>query len=165
MKTRTLLLTVFICFILGGVSSQEKDIEANSDIILNDTSKIATLLNSKTFEFVANTVYPTNGSPKNLVGNGYSVTFSPEMIISNLPFYGRAYSGIAMGKDKGMRFQGKPESFNIEKKNDYQVNATVNDGDSYKLFLSVSDSGYATLTISSSDRGTISYQGEFVKVQ
>lgn len=165
MKTTAILLTVFICFILGSVSAQEKNVQANSDIINTDISKIASLLNSKTFEFVANTAYPISGSPKNIMGSGYSITFSPEMIISHLPFYGKGYSGVIMRKDKGMQFQGKPENFTIEKEKEYQVNTSVNDGDAFEINLSVSQSGYATLSISSINRGLITYQGEVVAVQ
>ncbi|MBK5213831.1 MAG: DUF4251 domain-containing protein [Flavobacteriaceae bacterium] len=166
MKKHIFLFAAFFCFILGSVKAQENAIKANTNQETNDTNNIENLLNSKTFEFVANTAYPTSGIPKNLVGSNYSVTFSPEKIVSNLPFYGRAYSGMALGRDKGMRFQGKPENFTIEKNKEYQGSATVNaENDTYEISLSVSSSGYATITISSNDRGTISYQGEIVETQ
>jgi hypothetical protein len=166
MKSPTILFVALFCFILGNTSAQEKDLKANTSKETVETSNIANLLNSKTFEFIANTAYPASGSPKNLVGSSYSVTFSSEMVLSNLPFYGRAYSGMALSRDKGMRFKGKPENYTIEKNNEYQVNATVNaENDTYEISLSVSESGYAYLSISSNDRGTISYQGEIVKVR
>lgn len=163
MKTYTLLLALLLCFGLGNVFAQETD-KKSEQPIETDISRIEGVLQSQNFEFIANTMYPLSGSPKNLVGSGYSVTFSPENIISNLPFYGRAYSGMIMGKDKGMRFQGKPEDFKFEKQKEYEISTLVNDGDIYKLFLSVGKSGYATLSISSNNRGTITYRGEVVKV-
>lgn len=165
MKTLKILFGILFCFVLASASAQEKNLKGNTGKETTYEEGISVLLNSKTFDFIANTMYPTTGTPKNLVGSGYSVSFSPEMIISQLPFYGRAYSGIAMDRDKGMRFKGKPEHFNIEKNKDYQINTIVNDGDTYQLSLSVSDSGNATLSISSNNRGTISYHGEVVKVQ
>lgn len=166
MKTHTLLLSALFCFIIGSTSAQEKNIEANPNKEITDTGRITELLKSKTFEFIANTVYPASGTPKNLVGSGYSVTFSPEIIISNLPFYGRGYTGMTMGRDKGMRFEGTPENFTISEKNDYEINATVNgESDTYSISMEVSVSGYATLTISSNDRGTITYQGEVISAQ
>ncbi len=161
MKIQSLLFVTLFCFTLGIASAQEKDIKANTSQETENISNTEKLLNSKSFEFIANTAFPTSGTPKNLVGSGYSVTFSPEKIVSNLPFYGRAYSGMALGRDNGMRFQGKPENFTIVNDKEYQVNTTVNDeGNTYVIALSVSDSGYASLSISSNDRGTISYQGE-----
>lgn len=163
MKIHTLLLTALFCFIFGNVSAQEKD-KKSQEIVEADMGRVERLLHSKSFEFKANTVTPASGTPKNLVGSGYSVTFSPELIISNLPFYGRAYGGMKMGKDKGLKFQGKPENFNIEKDKEFQVSTVVNDGEVYEISMSVSNSGYATLTISSNARGTISYQGEVVNI-
>lgn len=160
MKTHTLLFIALFCFIFGSASAQETDIKENTIKNAVATGGIADLLNSKTFEFIAKTMYPTSGTPKNLVGSGYSLSFSPEMIISNLPFYGRAYSGMAIKPDKGMRFKGKPKDFSIEKNNEYQVNTIVNNGDTFRISLSVSDSGNATLSISSNNRETITYQGE-----
>lgn len=165
MKTQKILFGILFCFILGSVSAQEKDLKANTSKETVNDGEIAALLNSKTFEFIANTMYPTTGTPKNLVGSGYSVSFSPEMIISQLPFYGRAYSGMAMGRDKGMRFKGKPEHFRVQKNKEYQINTIVNDGDTYELSLSVSDSSNAALSISSNKRGTITYHGEVVSGQ
>ncbi len=163
MKAYSIFFATLFCFILSYASAQEKDLKAKPDQEINNSSNIANLLNSKSFEFVANICYPTSGAPKNLVGNNYSVTFSPEEIVSNLPFYGRAYNATAMGRDKGMRFKGQPENFTVSKNKEYQVNTTVRgESDTYELSLSVSETGYALLSISSNDRGTISYQGEIV---
>lgn len=161
MKTYNILFAVMSCFILGSVSAQENK-TISEEAIVSHSDSIEGLLKSQSFEFIAKTVYPLSGSPKNVVGSDYSVTFSPEMVVSNLPFFGRAYSGMKMGRDKGMRFKGKPENFQIEKAEAYQVSTLVNDGDTYKISLSLSNSGNATLTISSNSRGTISYQGDIV---
>ncbi len=165
MKIHRIIFGLLFCFLLGSVWGQENGIKSNTAKETNYADKVATLLASETFEFIANTVYPASGAPKNLVGSEYFVSFSPERIISNLPFYGRAYRGMKMGRDKGMRFQGKPENFEIEKKKEYQVNAVVKDGDTYEISLSVGASGYAMLTISTNNRGTIRYQGEVVTAQ
>ncbi len=163
MKTQRILFAFVFCFLIGNVSVQVKDIKSHTNKESLESSKIEALLHSKTFEFVANSVYPTSGPRKKLSSSIYTVSFTPEMIISNLPFYGRAYSGAAMNPDKGMGFEGKPENFHIEKKKNYRVNLVVSDGDNYKLSLSVNNSGHATLIISSGDRGTISYRGEIIE--
>lgn len=167
MKTSKFLFATLFCFILGSATAQEKSLKAHSNKETIDNGRIAVLLNSKTFEFMANTVYPSSGAPKNLVGSDYSVTFSPEMINSHMPFYGRAYAGMTMGRDKGMRFKGKPETFIVENNaKGYEVHTIVKDeNDSFSISISVSESGYATLTISSNNRETISYHGEIVSVQ
>ena len=86
------------------------------------------------------------------------------MIVSNMPFYGRAYSGMALGRDKGMRFKGKPENFTITTtEKGFEINAEVKgENDTYFISITTGNSRFATLSISSSDRGTISYQGEII---
>lgn len=165
MKFTTFAMAALFYFTLSYASAQDRNLaeSTDQDSIMPNTGRIAELLDSKTFEFIANSVYPLEGTPKNLVGSGYSVSFSPEMIISNLPFYGRAYAGMATGRDQGMRFKGAPENFTINENNDYELKATVNgESDTYSISMSISVSGYAKLSISSSDRATITYQGEVV---
>lgn len=163
MKIHALLLTALFCFIIGNVSAQEED-KKSQEILETELGEIESLLQSKNFEFIATKVTPSSGAPKSLTGSGYSVAFTPEMIVSNLPFYGRANSGMIMGMDKGMRFKGKPENFSIKEKKGFQVSTVVNDRDTYEILLSVSNSGSATLTIRSNTRSTIRYRGEVVAI-
>ncbi len=156
MKALRILYTLVVLFIFGSTTAQNKTEKPHTSI--------ETLLNSKNFEFIANTAIPLSGPTKNLVGSNYSITFTPEMVTSNMPFYGRAYSGMIMGRDKGMRFKGKPEDFIITSaKNGYNITTTVKgETDIYVISISVGYSSFAALSISSNDRGTISYQGEIV---
>ncbi len=159
MKTYKMLSVFLIFLIFGQIHSQE---ETKKQI-----SSIETLLNSKNFEFIANTAIPLSGPTRNLVGSNYSITFTPKMVVSNMPFYGNAYSGMALGRDKGMRFKGKPEDFNVVNTGKgFEASASdKGENDSYFISISVGNSGFATLSISSNDRATISYQGEIVQVQ
>ena len=156
MKTLRILSLIIVFLLSGTLMSQNKEAP--------QSRSIEALMDSKNFEFIAHSAIPLSMPIKNLVGSGYSVIFSQEEIISVMPFYGRAYSGVNMGKNKGMRFQGKPEVYTIEKSKEFQVNVEVKDGDTYKLTLRVGNSGFATLHISSNDRETISYRGEVVGI-
>ena len=157
MKAFRIFYTLLVLFIFGSATAQVKVEKASNSI--------ETLLNSKNFEFIANTMIPMSGGTKNLVGSNYSITFTPEMIVSNMPFYGRAYSGMTLNRDKGMRFKGKPENFTVNKSDkDFEINAEVEgENDTYFISITVGNSSFATLTISSNDRGTISYQGEIIR--
>lgn len=160
------LFAAFFSLAIGNVQAQFRTAEKKL-IVKTEQSSIESLINSKNFEFIANTAYPTSGPSKNLVGSDYAMIFSPESIKSHLPYYGRAYSGMNMGRDKGMRFEGKPEEFIIEKNaKGYQIQSKVEaENDRFSITLTVSESGYATLTINSDNRGTISYYGEVISVQ
>ncbi len=167
MKTRNILITALFSLVLLSVNAQEKTPPQQQLAPPAGQTAIEKLLSSGNFEFIANIMLPSGQAPKDLVGSNYSVTFTPEMIVSNLPFYGRSYSTIAMGKDQGMRFQGAPENFKQSKnKNQFEVKTEVkSERDTYKLLLLVSKSGNATLSIATNDRGIVNYQGEVVSIQ
>lgn len=156
MKISRIFYAVLFFLTIGSVAAQDTPERIQTSI--------KTLLNSKNFEFIANTAIPLSGPPKNLVGSNYSITFSPEMVISNMPFYGRAYSGMQLGRDKGMRFAGMPENFRVTNtKNGYEVNTQIKgENDTYIVSITMGNSGFATLSISSNDRSSISYQGEII---
>jgi hypothetical protein len=94
--------------------------------------------------------------------NQYYVKFLPDLIDSYMPFFGRAYSIAGYGTDAGLKFKGQPEIYTIEKKEKvFQIEVVVKgETDRFSLFLSVGIEGSASLSISSNDRSTISYQGE-----
>ena len=89
------------------------------------------------------------------------------MIESEMPFFGKAYSGIGYGGDTGVKFKGKPEEFTVVKKaKNYQIDAVVKGtADNFRISLSVGFEGSATLSIISNNRSTISYQGEISPAQ
>jgi len=91
--------------------------------------------------------------------------FSPELIVSEMPFFGRAFS-VPYGGAGGLKFEGKPEVYTIEKgKKFYFVNAKVKSkGDYFTVNLSISFDGGATMSISSNNRSPISYYGEISAV-
>ncbi len=79
-----------------------------------------------------------------------------------MPFFGRGFSGIGYGGDEGMKFEGKPTLFQVEKtKKGHQIKAEVRrKSDYYTLNLIVYSGGNAYLTINSNNRSPISYDGE-----
>ena len=161
MKTYILLTALSAFLFFGNASAQiQKDKKELKQEIAAD--RIDNLLASQKFEFIANTMFPMGQPSKNLVGSDYSVTFSPDKIVSDLPYYGVAHGGMGVGRDKGMRFEGEPIDFLITHSGkEYGVTAIVKAGnDSFSISMEVSKSGYATLTINSKNRESISYQGE-----
>ncbi|HWS61004.1 MAG TPA: DUF4251 domain-containing protein [Flavobacterium sp.] len=132
---------------------------------LEKQKEIGILVESKEFVFVANRVMPQSGRVINLT-TVYNVDFHPEWIKSDLPFFGRAFSGVGYGgSDEGMKFEGKPTVFSIEKnKKAYIIKADVRgEKDSYFMILTVYFEGSAILSINSNNRSSISYDGEIEK--
>jgi hypothetical protein len=79
-----------------------------------------------------------------------------------MPYYGRVYSAAPYTGDGGLKFEGEPQEFKVEKgKKNYSVTAVVKGGtDNYTLNMTVSFDGSASLSIISNNRSTISYSGD-----
>ncbi|HEY6144535.1 MAG TPA: DUF4251 domain-containing protein [Flavobacterium sp.] len=156
------LLLVITLFSLTNVIAQEKSKkQLKAEAELENQKKIALLVDSKEFVFIARSVLPQGGRMINLT-DYYAVEYRLEIIKSELPFFGVGYSGVGYGGENGMQFEGEPKYFNIEKTKDaYSIKSEVKtDHDTYSLFLSVYFDGSARLFISSNNRTSISYNGK-----
>lgn len=156
------LILLFTALSLTNAIAQEKTKkQLKEEQKLEKQKQITLLVESKEFVFVAERIIPQSGSTMILTSE-YSVAFHSDSINSFLPFIGRGFSGIGYGGDEGMKFEGKPTLFQVEKtKKGYQIKAEVRGkSDFYTMILSVYSDGNAYLTINSNNRSPISYDGE-----
>lgn len=163
MKTKILsLLVLFSIVFTSGFAQEKTKKELKAERLLEKQKLTEALINARDFVFVGHRALPTGMRSVDLISNPNFVKFQPEMIESEMPFFGRAYSGVGYGGDSGLRFKGKPEEFTVVKnKKDYQIDVVVNGTtDKFTLYLSVGFDGSASLSISSNSRSSISYQGE-----
>jgi hypothetical protein len=163
MKGRAFALA--FVFLAAGIISfgQEKTKkELKAEKKLEARKQVEALVTSKQFKFVGRTALPTGMRSVNLSSNPNFMKFSPELIESEMPFFGRAYSATGYGTDTGVRFKGKPEKFDIEKKEKtFEIEAEVKStSDNFRISLSVGVEGGASLSITSNSRSTITYQGD-----
>lgn len=168
MKKQQYIWIVFFSLLMATGYSQEKSKkELRAEKKMEQQGQIEVLVNSKAFTFKAVTALPMGMSPKTLDISRSTVDFTPDNIESDLPFYGRAYSGLGLDRDPGMTFSGTPIDYTLKKKKkNYQISMEVEgDTDTYTLDLSVGFEGAAMLTISSGNRGDISYQGEIIALK
>jgi hypothetical protein len=163
MKTKITLLVLVMLLGSFAVKGQISDRKAEKEKKRVEKEKeIADLVESKSFVFKANRAIPSTYKSMDLTTNPNFVRFSTDLIVSEMPFFGRAYSVSYGGSDSGLKFEGKPEIYTIEKKKkNYEVEAKIKGtGDSYTINLSISFEGSSTMTISSNNRSSISYNGE-----
>lgn len=155
-------LVVFVFFILINSNyAQEKTRRAiKEEQRVIKVNQITDLINSQNFVFYARFVEPPASRNINVEGENYTVTYTPDLVESYLPYFGRAYS-IGYGGDAGLKFKGKPESYTVEKKKKYYLISTTvkGDSDTFRLALSVYFEGSASLIVTSNNRITISYTG------
>jgi hypothetical protein len=164
MKTKVLFILALSALITSPGFSQEKTKkELKEEQKIEKQKQTEALVNSKEFIFSARTAMPQGGRSIDLTTNPGSVKFHPDLIESDMPYFGRVTGSAAYGgRDGGMKFEGKPEGYTVTaKKNGYQVNAEVKgENDTYRLSLSVSSEGSSSLSITSNNRSVISYNGE-----
>ena len=169
MKSRIALYLFFLIFSIQPgsgheISKKSKRLKAKIEKI----QYIDSLINSKTFQFVADRALPQGWESVDLTTNFNFLKFDPELTESYMPYFGRAYSAD-YGGDGGIKFKSKPSEYKIgkaKKGNGYEINVTVSDThDMYKLTLFVSPEGSASLNINSNQKSSISYMGEIGKYE
>jgi hypothetical protein len=148
--------------ITSGFSQEKTKKELKEEKKIEKQKQIETMVNDTNFVFVAITALPTGMKSVNLATNPNYVKFKPDLIDSYMPYFGRAYGSVGYGSDTGLKFTGKPEELKIAKtKKGFQIDAVVNGtNDRFILSLNVGFEGSTSLTITSNNRSTISYQGE-----
>ena len=117
MKIRLLAPFILVLFIMRPSFSQgetRKELKAAKDA--EGQMQVEKLMDSREFVFIPRTVQPQGGRSINLTSATGFVRYHPDSIESDLPYFGRAYSGAGYTGDGGMKFSGRPEDFTIEKK-------------------------------------------------
>ena len=124
------------------------------------------LIESKTFTFEARTAIASGGRTVNLTSNQNFIKFSPDMVESEMPFFGQATGAGHYGADDaGLNFKGRPEKYSVEKKKrNYRIKMEVKDSkDSYHVNLSVEMEGSSTVTLTSNRKSVMTYNGRISK--
>jgi hypothetical protein len=161
------LVLIFSLLMTTGFSQEKTRIDLKEGGKLNKQKQIEAMVNAKEFVFVARIAIPSGMRSVNLSLNQNYIKFKPDLIDSNMPFFGSAYSGVGYGTDTGLHFKGEPEVFTINKnKKNFQIAVVVKgETDNFGLSLSVGFEGSAFLSITSNKRSTISYQGEISAIE
>lgn len=157
MKNYSLILTMLFGFLslnLNAQDTKKQKQEATSQ-------HIKAAIESGKFIFKAQSATPSKGGVIQLT-SGYQVSVVPEEIVSDLPYYGRAFSGGYGGSDGGINFTSKSFTYSVKSKKKGGWDMTIIPSDVsqiVKVFISVTGGGYATMRITSTDRDAISYSG------
>jgi len=162
MALKNILVAVLLGFFITWGHAQEKGKkELRAEKKMERRQQTEELVNSKSFVFVARTALAPSGRSISLASNANFVKFEPELIDGDMPFFGRVYSGVRYAGDSGLTFKEKPEVFTIKKdKKKFQVNTIVKgENDRFQLSLYVGFEGSSTLTVISTNRSSMTYQG------
>ncbi|MDQ8012093.1 MAG: DUF4251 domain-containing protein [Flavobacterium nitrogenifigens] len=161
MKSAMPILLFLLSIVSFSVSGQEKTKkELKQERELKKQNEIKALIDSQDFVFEAQKTTPQGGRLIQLDYNTYFLKFKTDNTTCDLPFFGRGYN-VGYSTDGGIKFEGKPENIRVEnKKNNTILKATVRGAnDVYDLTFSIFYNGSTTLSVSSNNRGPISYDG------
>lgn len=153
------LLLVLAVSLLSLQSTHAQD--SKQDKKEQQAEKIRNLLQSKNFVFVAQYAYPLGGRNINLT-SVYDIRLSADTLVSDLPYFGRAYVAPMNPSEGGIHFTSTKFAYDINEKKKGRWNILIAPKDTRdvrEMFLSVSESGNATLQVTSNNRQQISFAG------
>lgn len=165
---KTLVLSIFLSFsVLMGFAQEKTKQQIKEEQKLVKQKQIEALVDSKQFEFEGQMAYPQRGRSIDLTTNTNYLRFKNDSIYSEMPYFGRAYAGVAYGGGGGLSFKGPVKNFSITKnKKNFTVKGEVRDSsDSYSVILTVYFDGGASLTINSNNRDSINYRGDIEELK
>jgi hypothetical protein len=166
MKTLMMMAILVICVL--GVSAQETEKKSKKELKAEKEAKkieeTKALVESKMFVFDARTANPMKGRTMSLTTD-YDVKITKDSIYSYLPYYGVAYTASYGGTDSPMIFDKPFDTINMEKtKKGYTIEVDVKNGnDKLDFSFYISENGTTTLSVSSTNRQSITYYGDIVK--
>ena len=125
-----------------------------------DKATVKTSVESKQFIFHAQTAMPSSGRSRQLTSE-YDLRIFPDSLVSNLPYYGRAYS-VPYGGGGGFDFTSTKFDYTVTpgKKKGWDITIKTKDVNDFQEFsLSLSDDGYGTLQALSNNRQPMAFTG------
>lgn len=129
-----------------------------------DSAKIAAItkmVKNQDYTFKAQTVTPLSGRLRQL-NSDYSLQVSKDVVISQLPYFGRAYSAPINSSDAGIQFTSKDFEYTItdKKKGGWDVAIKFKDAQGVQLMqLNIFNNGTSSLQVISTARQSISFNG------
>ena len=156
-------------FIVISVSTAASVFAQNSKKEREDIQKanVSALIEAKRFVFQAQSVSPLRGGSRQL-SPGYNLLVSPDTVISDLPFFGRAYQASPGAIGGGVKFTSTDFEYTVKdrKKGGWDITIKPKDvSNSQRVYISVSTDGNTSVRITSTDRDPISFHGFVEKIE
>jgi hypothetical protein len=143
---------------------------AASSIAANAQAKdsaVKAMVESRRYVFHARTALPQSG-PSKVLTTDYYLKVIHDSIVSELPFYGRAYSSSYGSTSGGFHFTSTKFDYVSKpgKKGGWEIVIKPKDVQDFRQFsLSISTSGFGTLQVLSNNRQPISFTGDITSMK
>ncbi|GAA0879194.1 hypothetical protein GCM10009119_21620 [Algoriphagus jejuensis] len=93
---------------------------------------------------------------------GYTLNVSPDRVVGDLPFFGRAYTSTPGQTDGGLKFDFTEYTYEVKprKKGGWDITIEPTESNDIRsVFLTIQESGNASLRITSNSKEGMSYTG------
>jgi len=159
---KRLLIGIFIFQLVLFVGCKAKELTPEQQA---KAEQYTQMIESHDFKFEPINAQPTGGRNINLTAD-YFLKITNDTIEAYLPYFGRAYSAPFNSSDSGIKFLSTDFTYSSQKKKNgtYDIQIEPKDLTNNMLLglvmnLSVSNSGYGTLSVRSNQRQSISFYG------
>ena len=159
MKKYSFPLVLAVCFMSAILKPQFSVAQNKKDSL--KAAKIKELIINQDYTLKAQTTTPLSGRLRQLTSD-YDLQVSKDVIISQLPYFGRAYSAPINPSDGGIQFTSKDFEYRLtdKKKGGWDVAIKFKDaGDVQQMQLSIFNNGTASLQVISNNRQAITFNG------
>ncbi len=167
MKRLIISLLFFVLFI--PVNAQNKK-ELKKQKAAEEYTTTKKLINSKKFIFEADWATSQGGRRINLMSNPNFIKVDNDKTIADMPYFGVAQTAVGiMNGDAGVKFDTSPRGYKVDF-NDKKQRITIkfdadNKSENFNVTMHVYKSGNASVTITSSSRNSISYDGKIAALK
>lgn len=123
--------------------------------------EIKRIVEAQNYVFKAQTALPTGGATRQLTSD-YDLRISKDTILSDLPYFGRAFTPPLNPSEGPLRFTSTDFQYSVanRKKGGWDVTITPKDvQDPRQLNMSIFDNGTAAVVVTSYNRQPISFNG------
>lgn len=163
---KVILLFISLAVLSNVIIAQEKRSDRRRTRDREKAEEIQKLIDLGNVRFIANFAHPMSGGSIHLTSE-YTLDIEEGKVTAYLPFFGRAYSVDYGSMDGGIKFSEMPVSltWEKEKRGNRAVMEVKTVKDNYRLQLSVTPLGYASLDVISNNRQPIRFSGIVTKIK
>ncbi|MDB5143333.1 MAG: hypothetical protein JWQ66_2046 [Mucilaginibacter sp.] len=156
LRNNVILLLILVSGIGAANAQTKKDKKPTKE------AYVKTRMDAKRYTFLANYVLPQRGGGRQLTSE-YDLRVTPDSVISYLPYFGRAYFDVPYGGgDGGIKFTSTKFTYEAKekKKGGWEISIRPSDVKNIdRLLLNISADGYASLSVNSTNRDFITFDG------
>ncbi|MGZ3777019.1 MAG: DUF4251 domain-containing protein [Mucilaginibacter sp.] len=125
-------------------------------------AEVKNRVESRHYTFLADYALPLRGGARQLTSE-YDLRITPDSIVSFLPYFGEAYMDVPYNPtDGGIKFTSTKFDYKVgeRKKGGWEITINPKDAKSIqRLVIDISSDGYASLSVTSTNKDFISFNG------